>query len=323
MTSETARRLLRATGAVGALALIAALLAIARPEGVLRLLRTTRLRAAFAALAVYAGMLLLRAFRLQVLLGPRRPGVGTAWLITAAGRAAALFLPFRSGELVLPWLLRRQASVPLATGLAVLLAARAFDLAALGVWGVVSLLWLAHGSSGALLAAVLLTTPLLALPAAAEATYRLARRCAAARGLTARRIARRLRRLRDALHALARRPGDVAASALLSVAVWGAVWWLTWLLLDGMGFHWDAAVTVAGSAAASIANLVPVNLVANVGTLEAGWTAGFVALGKPAAEAAATGFATHLWALLFAVACGGLAWLVLAFSWRGGAPGSS
>ncbi len=316
MTADAQRHVLRVASALGAVVLVVFLLRIASPGGIVRLLGTTRPCAVAAALAIHAVMLLLRGLRLRVLLPDSPPGPGTAWAITAAGRVAALFLPFRSGELVLPWLLRRHAGVPVATGVAVLVAARAFDLAALGVWGTVSLLWLARGSTTALGAAILLLVPLLILPVLAETAYRLARRCAAARGLEARRIARKVRRLRAALHGLARRPGRLAAAAGLSLAVWGAVWLLTWVLLAGMGHRWPLAVTVAGSAAASIANLVPLNLVANVGTLEAGWTAGFVALGIPANEAAATGFATHLWSLFFAVAAGAVGWAALGLRTR-------
>jgi hypothetical protein len=63
---------------------------------------------------------------------------------------------------------------------------------------------------------------------------------------------------------------------------------------------------------ASLANLVPVNLIGNLGTLEAGWTSAFVALGVPPEVAAATGLASHLWALLFAAVYGAAAWAVLA-----------
>jgi uncharacterized membrane protein YbhN (UPF0104 family) len=68
---------------------------------------------------------------------------------------------------------------------------------------------------------------------------------------------------------------------------------------------------VAGSAAASLANLLPFNLIGNFGTLEAGWTAAFVGLGVPADVAAATGLACHLWAAVFVAVYGALAWLAL------------
>ncbi len=315
--AEGGRRLLfRAAGAAGATALIVLLLRMARPRAVWGLLQETSLRAVAWALLAYACMLGLRGLRLRRLLPEPRPGAARAWVIMAAARVAALFLPLRSGELVLPWLVRRYAGSSLAAGMAALLTARALDLASLGVWGVVSLLWVSRGSAGALGAAVLLVVPLLALPAVVEGLYRVFRRLVAVRGLEGRRLTRKIRRLRDALRTISARPVDLAAASVLSLVIWGIVWCLTWILLAGMGRPWPPSVTVAGSAAASIANLLPLNLVANVGTLEAGWTAAFTALGVPAEEAAATGFATHLWALLFAAVCGGLAWGLLALTCR-------
>ncbi len=316
MTEGARRLLLRVAGALGALALVVLLLRVARPGAVLDLLRGTSLRAVGWALMAYAFMLGLRGLRLRRLLPEPRPGPGRAWVILGAARVAALFLPLRSGELVLPWLVRRHAGAPLAAGMAALLTARALDLAALGVWGVVSLFWVSRGSAGALAAAILLVVPLLALPVVVELVYRAFRRLVAVRGMEGRRITRKVRRLRDALRTISARPADLAAASVLSLVIWGIVWCLTWILLAGMGRPWPVSVTVAGSAAASIANLLPLNLVANVGTLEAGWTAAFTALGIPPGEAAATGFATHLWALLFAALCGGLAWALLALTAR-------
>jgi uncharacterized membrane protein YbhN (UPF0104 family) len=73
---------------------------------------------------------------------------------------------------------------------------------------------------------------------------------------------------------------------------------------------------VAGSAAAAVANLLPFNLVGNLGTLEAGWTAAFAALGVPLQVAAATGLAAHLWGLIFAAFFGLLAWMILSLTSR-------
>ena len=115
-----------------------------------------------------------------------------------------------------------------------------------------------------------------------------------------------------AVVALRSQPVRLAAAVAASLAMWAALWALAWFLLAAMGYRWEPMTVVAGSAAASIANLLPFNLVGNLGTLEAGWTAAFVALGVPVEVAAATGFASHLWALLFAASFGGLSWVVLA-----------
>lgn len=96
--------------------------------------------------------------------------------------------------------------------------------------------------------------------------------------------------------------------------MWAALWSLAWFLLVAMGYRWPPMEVVAGSAVAALANLLPFNLVGNLGTLEAGWTAAFVALGVPVELAAATGFASHLWALLFAAIFGAAAWGALAIS---------
>ena len=79
-----------------------------------------------------------------------------------------------------------------------------------------------------------------------------------------------------------------------------------------MGFRWSAAHVIGGSAVASIANLLPINLIGNFGTLEAGWTSAFIVLGVPPETAAATGLASHLWALAFAAGYGAVAWAALA-----------
>jgi uncharacterized membrane protein YbhN (UPF0104 family) len=86
---------------------------------------------------------------------------------------------------------------------------------------------------------------------------------------------------------------------------------VAWILLVAMGHRWPPSSVVAGSAAAAVANLLPFNLVGNLGTLEAGWTAAFTALGVPLQVAAATGFAAHLWGLVFAAFFGLLAWAIL------------
>ena len=93
--------------------------------------------------------------------------------------------------------------------------------------------------------------------------------------------------------------------------MWGLQWAVAWILLVAMGHRWPPTTVVAGSAAAAVANLLPFNLVGNLGTLEAGWTAAFTALGVPLQVAAATGVAAHLWGLIFAALFGLSAWAIL------------
>ena len=70
----------------------------------------------------------------------------------------------------------------------------------------------------------------------------------------------------------------------------------------------------AGASAAAVTNLLPFNLFGNLGTLEAGWTAAFAALGIPVQTAAASGLAAHLWGLIFAAFFGVVGWAALSFT---------
>jgi uncharacterized membrane protein YbhN (UPF0104 family) len=266
---------------------------------------------ALAGLAAAAAAVACRGLRLTLLLPRGVLGAGRASAVAAVAQAAAIFVPARVGELALPLLLRSAAGRDLATGVGVLLVARAMDIAALGGWGVASLVAVRGGRHPILgaVAAALLLAP-LALPMVLAATDRLAVRFLAPRARW-RRWAHRVRRVRRATTATtADRPRFLGAAAA-SVAMWACLWTLAWLLLRAMGVRWPFPEVVAGSAAASLANLLPFNLTGNLGTLEAGWTAAFVALGRPLDVAAATGLASHLWALVFTALLGALGWLAL------------
>ncbi len=302
----------RLIGAGIAVALLAAVITIARPEAVWNLLLATDARLLVIAALTSATFLAVRGLRLQLLLERGRLGWPRATLVAAAAQGAALFAPARTGELALPWLLKRTAKRDFSSAVGTLLAARTLDLATLGLWGVAAVLAVRGLTEPAALAiSALLLAPIALLPLTLAAADRLALRLLAPRGLAGRRWARRVRRVRRELEKLRRRPVRLLAAALASVIMWGLQWTVAWVLLDAMGYRWPPATVVAGSTAAAVANLLPFNLIGNLGTLEAGWTAAFTALGVPLEVAAATGLAAHLWGLIFAATFGGAAWAAL------------
>jgi len=299
-------------GAVVAAALLGWVLAIARPAEVWQLFRSTDVRLLVVALVVSALFLATRGLRLMLLMERGLVRWPRATLVAAAAQAAALFAPLRTGELALPLLLARTTSRSFSSCVGTLLAARALDLATLGVWGGVAVLALRglHEPLAIMLALALLL-PSLLLPFTVSMADRLAVRCFAPRGVTGRRWAHRVRRVRRELDGLLKRPFRLMAAASTSVMMWGLQWAVAWTLLAAMGHRWRPMSVVAGSAAAAVANVLPLNLVGNLGTLEAGWTAAFTALGVPVQVAAATGVAAHLWGLIFAALYGLLAWLII------------
>jgi uncharacterized protein (TIRG00374 family) len=299
-------------GAAVALALVGAVLILAKPASVWSLLRSSDPTLLVVAAVMAGAALAMRGVRLVALLPGHGLGLGRATMVAAAAQAAALFAPARIGELALPWLLRRATGRDLAAGVGTLLATRALDLGALGCWAgwAVLAIW-GWTEPLALAAAAALVIPPLMLPATLRLVDRAALRCLAPRAGRRRRWAHRSRRLRRGVGELQARPWRLATAVAASLAMWAFLWALAWFLLAAMGYRWPAAEVVAGSAAASLSNLLPVNVIGNLGTLEAGWVAAFAALGVPIDVAAATGLASHLWALVFAALYGVLGWLVL------------
>jgi uncharacterized protein (TIRG00374 family) len=299
-------------GAVVAAALLGAVLAVARPAEIWRLFSSTDGRLLAIALAASFGFLLARGLRLSLLLEVGLLRWPRAVLVAAAAQAAAFFAPFRAGELALPLLLARTTSRSFSSSVGTLLASRALDLATLGVWcgGAVLAVRAIRGPL-AIVVSIALLLPSLLLPVTLTAAERLALRCFAPRGLRGRRWARRVRRVRCEVDGLLKRPIRLIAAALVSIVMWGFQWTVAWVLLASMGHRWPVTSVAAGSAASAVANLLPFNLIGNLGTLEAGWTAAFTALGVPLQVAAATGVATHLWGLIFAAFFGLAAWGLL------------
>jgi uncharacterized protein (TIRG00374 family) len=305
-------------GAVVAAALLGWVLATARPAEVWELFRSTDAGLLAVALAVSALFLAARGLRLMLLMERGLVRWPRATLVAAAAQAAALFVPLRAGELALPLLLARTTSRSFSSCVGTLLAVRALDLATLGVWGGVAVLTVrgVHEALAIVLSLALLL-PSLLLPLTVSVADHMAVRCFAPRGMHSRRWARRVRRVREELDGLLKRPFRLIAAASTSIIMWGFQWAVGWTLLVAMGHRWPPVSVVAGSAAAAVANVLPLNLVGNLGTLEAGWTAAFTALGVPVQLAAATGVAAHLWGLIFAALYGLLGWAIVSLKSSG------
>ena len=310
--SSTGRVTWRIAGAVIAILLLAIVARMAGPSAVWHLLRSTDGRLLAAALGMSAAFLTLRGLRLRLLLESGGLSWLTAILVAAAAQAAALFAPARLGELALPWLLTRTTGRSFSANVGTLLAARVLDLATLGVWcGAAILLIRGLDEPMALALALLLLAPTLLLPITLRAADWLAIRWLAPRGLAGRRWARRLRRVRKEIDTLRARPARLWGALITSFLMWGLQWSVAWILLAAMGHTWPIMKVAAGASAAAVANLLPFNMIGNLGTLEAGWTAAFVALGVPLQVAAASGLAAHLWGLIFAAFFGAIGWTAL------------
>jgi len=212
----------------------------------------------------------------------------------------------RSGEAVFVVLARGGFDVPVSRGAPALLTARIYDLIAVVITfvggalvaGVAAGAW-AYATFGVLLIA------LLAMAFRLDVVLRAAR-------AVARWVVRRTR-LKDkpwATRASAsvddmlthlpvlRQPRLIAASMLFSLGVWLTLSAAMWQLLASFGMPMSLPLVIVGSIGAFLSGLLPVNAPGSVGTLEAGWAVGFVALGMERSDAVSSGLAMHVIVIL-------------------------
>ncbi len=297
---------------VGAFLAVALLLA-AEPAEVVALVRRARPGGILVALAWATGIVAARGARLHLVTGARVPLL-RASAVTALAQLAISLLPMRLGELALFPLLRLAGVPGTLRGLSILVFLRFLDLTSLLVLAVVAatILGVAAPAVGVALAAVG-AAGLAAVVAGGRSLRLLARSWRGRRGMR-RRLVRQSLQLRREWRAMARSPWRLASLAACSLAAWFGLWGLTVALLRAMGFDWPSGNVLLGMLGATLGASLPFNAFGNFGTLEGGWAAALSLIGVPPAQALATGFATHLYNMLFTLGFGAAATLVLAAS---------
>ena len=82
--------------------------------------------------------------------------------------------------------------------------------------------------------------------------------------------------------------------ALTSILTWSALYFLFYLTIRSFGIDIGVIQSVAGSTGGVLTNVLPINSFGSFGTLEAGWTGGFMLVGMSEHDAIFTGFGYHI-----------------------------
>lgn len=284
------------------------------------------------ALGIQAVIYPLRALRLRALLPDDAPSVSRLTGLSAAHILAANVLPAKLGEAALVIYLRR-AGVAAANGLAALLLSRLFDFAA--VTGGLALACFAMASAGTHpeLEWLVPTGAFLLVPAAVcawtslngERLVALAGRILGALGLARTALGTRIlefsSRAGAALGAVPR--GRLAFAAACTLPIWLLVFAFYGVLARGFGMEdLSFPIAVFGSGLAIVATLLPLHGFAGFGVQDAGWVAGFVALGVEPELATSSGLAAHVVYLVNIAVLGALGHVAMA-TWVRRARGSA
>lgn len=286
-----------------------------------------RVRAASAAigwrgclwlLALYTISQAARTWRVQ--LGfPReeRPGFFEIFAITNLHQFSNHLIPARLGEFAFPFLLHRRSGIPPEQSLALLLRIRMQEVFVLGVLFIAALTRLATGAHSEVSRSVH-WAPLIAIGGATLLIPLLVERAIprlAAWGATltdrmtvrvrhprlvgwSTRIASGLKRLGKAT-ATPTTTGKRIATFLLTVVVWILIYGLFHEAMRLSGHPVSLAATIVGASFANLAQVLPVNTLGSIGSMEAGWTLGFGLVGVQPQLALATAIIVHALVLAF------------------------
>ena len=86
----------------------------------------------------------------------------------------------------------------------------------------------------------------------------------------------------------------IPLAALTSLFVWVFLYAFSYTTILAFGVDIGFLAAVAGSTGAVLTNVLPINSFGSFGTMEAGWTGGFLFVGMSMQEAVTTGFGYHL-----------------------------
>jgi len=90
------------------------------------------------------------------------------------------------------------------------------------------------------------------------------------------------------------RLSTVTGLVLTTLGMWMSLFGMYYSALMAMSVDVLFIESIFGSMGAVIANLIPINGIGSIGTMEIGWVTGFVALGKEPSSVTAAGIILHL-----------------------------
>lgn len=294
------------------LALVSALLIVAKPGNVIAMARGAHLRGLAPAFGWAVGLTLLRGVRLRLLAGDRL-GTDRGVAVAAAAQFAVGVMPLRLGDLALVPLLALAGVPGTVRGLSFLLLVRILDAGAVIAWGTLDALATGGQPTLTILAMVGLAGGLAVMAWAATSALSLVAKRWRRRFGWRRTVLRQSLEVRRELRGLGRSPARAVVCVVTSMLVWATIWAGSVALLRAMGLDWPAGAVLGGVIGAAVASSLPVNVIGTFGTQEAGWAAALVGAGVSPGAALSAGFASHLWTLVFQTALGvsGLIYLAL------------
>ena len=310
-------------GLVITAALVWFLAGFVEPEQLRHMVQETCLDLCLVGLALWVLLYAARTVRFK-LLAPKTPWL-SMFCISALHNFFLRLLPLRTGDISWAFLIRRAGAAGLGESLLNLVLVRILDMlcvlvifclalaadlaSAEGVYAGdrTSGLMLAGAASAVVLVIVLLLRRFFSL------MFNIGNRLLELLGLQKKpTVARLWANVEQAVDSFTSvRPGVVWLATLASLANWVVMYAIFGVLLHAFGMPVNVSQTVLGATGGVVSGFLPIGGIGSFGTLEAGWTFGFVMVGLTRSQAVTSGFGVSVITFGYSVLLAAVTWPLL------------
>ena len=256
-----------------------------------------------AACFIYFASNFFKALRFRVLLHDIQIGLFKLYVITSLHNFFNIILPARTGELTLVYYLKKIGGTETSKGLHSLIVVRIFDFIVISIFFVCSIS-LYYGSKTSILLVlagsllfILSITILFNLKWFVILTSKIFISAAAKVKIQDKPI---IIKITDKIDGIVdefssfKTGRHLPRLAFTSILTWSALYALFFVSINAFGIEVNLLQSIAGSTGGVLTNVLPINSFGSFGTLEAGWTGGFLLVGMNEQDAIISGFGYHI-----------------------------
>ena len=255
-----------------------------------------------ASCAVYFANNFFKALRFRVMLGDFKIPFLDLYTITSYHNFFNQILPARTGELTYIYYLKKIGKADVSKGLHALVVTRIFDFIVIsGIFICSAMMYFGKRTSPAMIAAgalffIVSVVTLFNLKWLVVVCGRLIHLAAEKLGMRRRpvvdKIIGKIDSVTDEFSSF-KTGRFVPMLALTSLCTWLTLYFLFYLTIRAFGIDIGIIQSVVGSTGGVLMNVLPINSFGSFGTMEAGWTGGFILAGMKEHDAIFTGFGYH------------------------------
>ncbi len=270
-------------------------------KGAITLIRQSNPRLIILAVFIYFSVNFFKTLRYGVILG--KGNLITLFTVSGYHNFFNMILPARTGELTFVYYAKKIAGIDIARGLHTLLVARIFDFIVISAIFLTSVLVYYGADATPLLLGlgivffiisvlIMVNLKYFVVVLNAAVSYAFRKTGVAEKKWPARILDKISLLIKEFEGFDARRV--LPMLTITSLLTWGALYSLFYVTVLAFGVQIDFIRSVIGSTGGVLTNVLPINSFGSFGTLEAGWTGGFILVGLSHQEAIVTGFGSHI-----------------------------